>query len=94
MGSRMRRRPGMTDSTKDTWELTVDLERDASGRQRRRVVMFRGTKTEAKTSRPASTSIPVATRSLVFSSDGCATTWCPTPLPRRACTTSRSSIST
>jgi integrase len=48
MGSRMRRRPGMTDSTKDTWELTVDLERDASGRQRRRVVTFHGTKTEAK----------------------------------------------
>jgi integrase len=49
MGSRIRRRPGKKEGGKDTWELTVDLEPDpVSGRQRRRVVAFHGTKNEAK----------------------------------------------
>jgi integrase len=49
MGSRMRRRPGKKEAGKDTWELTVDLEPDSrTGRQRRHVVTFHGTKAEAK----------------------------------------------
>jgi integrase len=49
MGSRMRRRPGQKDGGKDAWELTVDLDRNPiTGRQRRRVVAFHGTKAEAK----------------------------------------------
>lgn len=49
MASRMRRRPGKKVGGKDAWELTVDLERHpVTGNQRRRVVMFHGTKAEAK----------------------------------------------